>query len=94
MMQYTIGFAPERTTLEAVKTLGAFLVAISTLHRLGIALFNGQHIQQPVDAKVGRQVVKISTRNSILSSTFRENYDIMAATRSLNLVQAVKTIAV
>ncbi len=72
MKAYAIGFTPERTALEAVETLGAFLVAVSTFDCGGIALLNGQYIQQTVDAKVGRQLVKISaSRDFTLSSAFR-----------------------
>jgi len=83
---------PECTTLEAVQTVSAFLVTVSTFGTCSVALFDGQHIQQTVDSKTGRQVLQVSTaRDSTLFSTFRAGYDIMAATRSLNPVQAVKT---
>ena len=88
----TVGFTPECTTLKTVETLRAFLVAISTLHFRSVALFDGQHIKQTVDAKVCGQVIQSSTIwYSTLSSAFWACYDIMAATRSLNPVQAVKT---
>jgi hypothetical protein len=74
---------PECTTLEAVQTVGAFFVAVSTFDTCSVALFDGQHIQQTVDAKVGWQVLQVSTaRDSTLSSTFWACYDVMAATRS------------
>jgi len=44
MKANTVGFAPESTTLEAVETLGALLVAIATFDRRSVALFDGQHI--------------------------------------------------
>ena len=79
----TVGFTPECTTLETVETLRGFLVAISTFDSNSIALFNGQNIKQTVGAKVGWQVVKISTSwDSTLFSAFGTCYDIMAATRS------------
>ena len=62
---------PKDTTLETIATLCAFVVAVSTFNSCCTALFNGQHIQQTVDAKVGRQVLQVSTaRDSTLSSTF------------------------
>ena len=89
---YTVGFTPECTTLETVETMRAFLVAIPTLHSCDIALFYGQYIQQTVDSKVGRQLVKISTsRDFTLFSTLWACYDITTATRSLNPLQAMKT---
>ena len=74
---------PECTTLEAVQTLYAFFVAISTFDACRITLFDGQHIKQAVDAKVGRQFLQVSTtRDSALSSTFWTCNEIMAATSS------------
>jgi len=74
---------PECTTLEAVQTLYAFFLAISTFDACRITLFDGQHIKQAVDAKVGRQILQVSTtRDSGLSSTFWTSNEIMAATSS------------
>jgi len=74
---------PEYTTLEAIATLCTSVVAVSAFNSCCTALFNGQHIQQTVDAKVGRQVLQVSTaRNFTLSSTFWASYGIMATTRS------------
>jgi len=74
---------PECTTLEAVQTLGALFVAVSTFDSRSVTLFNGQHIKETVDAKIGRQILQVSTaRDSTLSSAFWASYDIMAATRS------------
>ena len=91
---YAVGFTPECTTLETVETLRALLVAISTLYTSCVALFDCQHIKQTIDSKVGWQVVEASARDFALSSTFRTCYDIMAATCSLNALQAVKAKAV
>ena len=91
MKDYAVGLTPECATLEAVETLGALLVAISTLYANGITFSDGQHIKQTIDSKVGGQVVEVSARDSALSSTFWTGHDIMAATRSLNALQAVKT---
>jgi len=90
MEAYTVGFTPECTTLEAVETLRALLVTISTLYASCVTLFDCQHIKQTIDSKIGGQVVEASARVSALSSTFRACYDILAATRSLNALQAVK----
>ena len=90
MEAYTVGFTPECTTLKAVETLGVLLVAISTLYASCITLFDCQHIKQTVDSKVGGQVVETSAWDSALSSTFWTDYDIMAASRSLNAFQAMK----
>jgi len=90
MKAYTVGFTPEYTTLEAVETLRALLVTISALYASGITLFYCQHIKQTIDSKVGGQVVEASARDFALSSTLRACYDILAATRSLNALQAVK----
>ena len=69
---------PESTTREAVQTLYGSFVAISTFHSGGMTLFDRQHMKQTVDAKVGRQVLQVSTaRDSTFSSTLWACNDIM-----------------
>ena len=86
-----VSLAPESTTLKAVKALGATLFAISTPDFSSIALFDGQHVKETVDAKVGWKILKISTSGSFyLFSTFRACDDIVAATRSKNPVQTMQ----
>ena len=60
------------------KTLYGSFVAISTFHSGGMTLFDRQHMKQTVDAKVGRQVLQVSTaRDSTFSSTLWACIDIM-----------------
>ena len=74
---------PEDTTLETITTLETYFVAFFAFDSSFTALFNGKHIQQSIDSKVGRQIIELSTTgDSTLSSTFWASYDIMAATRS------------
>ena len=47
-------FAPELATFETVKTVGAGIVTISTLHTGAVAVLNGHDIQQTVHSKVSR----------------------------------------
>jgi len=70
MKDYAVGFAPECATLEAVETLGALLVAISTLYANGITLFDCQHIKQVLIRKlVGRSLrFPLGTLLSLLHS--------------------------
>ena len=81
-MNDAVSLAPECTTLEAVKALGAALFAIPTPDFSSIALFDDQHVKETVDAKVGWKILKIST--------FRACDDIVAATRSKNPVQTMQ----
>ena len=84
--------APEGATFKAIETLAACFVAVSTLHSIDVAFLNSHDIQQTVHSKVGRQVFRISTsRNLKLSATFRACDLAMFATRSLKLVQTMKT---
>ena len=86
-----VSLAPESTTLEAIKALGAALFAISTLNSSNTALFDGQHVKETVDAKVSWKILKISTsRNLNLFPTFRACDDIVAANRSKNPVQTLQ----
>ena len=86
-----VSLAPECTTLEAVKALGAALFAIPTLNSSSTALFDGQHVKETVDAKVSWKILKISaSRDLNLFSTFRACDDIVAATRSKNPVQTMQ----
>ena len=83
---------PERTTLEAVATLVAFFLAVSTLDRPCIALLDGQHIKQTVNFKVCWQSVKISvSRDPGRFSALRAFYFVPETTRSLNPAQALET---
>ena len=62
--------APERTASEAVGRFLSSFVAISTLNATGVALCDGQSIQQTVQAKVRRQSVEITvSRDSEVSPT-------------------------
>ena len=91
VMNDAVSLAPECTTLEAVKALGAALFAIPTPDFSSIALFDDQHVKETVDAKVGWKILKISTsRNMNLFPTFRACDDIVAATRSKNPVQTMQ----
>ena len=77
-MNDAVSLAPESTTLKAVKALGAALFAISTPDFSSIALFDGQHVKETVNAKVGWKILKISTfRNLNHFPTFRAYDDIV-----------------
>ena len=74
---------PECTTLEAVETVGAFVVTVSTFDTCSAKRFDGQHTWQTVDSEISRQVLHVATTgDSTLFSTFCACNDIMAATRS------------
>ena len=47
-------FAPEDATFETVKTVGAGVVTVSTLHTSVVAVLNGHYIQQTVHSEVSR----------------------------------------
>ena len=83
--------AQQYTTLEAIKAFGALHMAISTLNSISTVLFDGQHVKETVDVKVSWKILKISaSRDLNLFSTFRACDDIVAATRSKNLVQTMQ----
>lgn len=79
---HTVVFTPEGTAVEAVETLGASLVTISTLHSsVSVWFFDGQHIEKTTDSKISGQLVKASSNDSRHYSTFSACYEIMVAIR-------------
>ena len=53
-MSHNAIFAPEAATFETVKTVGAGIVTVSTLHTGAVAVLNGHDIQQTVHSEVSR----------------------------------------
>lgn len=78
---HTVVFTPEGTAVEAVETLGASLVTISTLHSSSVGIFDDQHIEKTTDSKISGQLVKASSNDSRHYSTFSACYEIMVAIR-------------
>ena len=70
-------FTPKHATLETIRSLGAFLVAISTSYLAGFALFNSEYIDQAVQIKTGWKIFQIATfrysANAIVSSSVDRN---------------------
>ena len=80
------------TTLETVRTLGAFLVAISTSYLATFTFFNGQHINQAVQIKTCWKIFQIATfRYSANSLTLRTSDCVSAMACSVPLFQALET---
>ena len=86
---------PKHATLETIRTLGTFLVAISTSYLAGFTFFNGQHINQAVQIKTGRKIFQIATfRYSANSLTLRTSDCVSAMACSVPLFQALQTESV
>ena len=83
MMDNTV-VTPESKTLKEVETVCALLVTVPTIGLSSITPFNGRHIKQTVDWKIGGQSVEVSFTDPSLSSTFRTCNHVMAAACSLN----------
>ena len=80
------------TTLETVRSLGAFLFTISTYYWATPALFDSQHINQAIHIKTGWKIFQIAAfRYSANGLTFRASDGVAAMARPMPLFQAVQT---
>ena len=79
-------------TLETIRSLGAFFVAISTSYWAVFAFLDCQHINQAIDIKTGWKIFQIATfRYSANGLTFRASDGVAAMARRMPLFQAVET---
>ena len=79
-------------TLETVRSLGAFILTISTFHLGFAALFDCQHINQAIQVKTSWKIFQIAAfRYSANDLTFRASDGVAAMARRLPLLQAVQT---
>ena len=79
-------------TLETVRSLGAFFVAISTSYWAVSALFYCQHINQAIAIKTGWKIFEIATfRHSANGLTFWASDGVAAMALAMPLFQAVQT---
>jgi hypothetical protein len=82
----------KHATLEAVRSLGAFLLAIPTSYLATFAFFYCQHINQTIQIKTGWKIFQIATfRYSANDLTFRASDGVAAMARPMPLFQAVQT---
>jgi len=79
-------------TLETVRSLGAFLLTISTFYLAVSTLFNSQHINQAIQVKTGWKIFQIATfRYSANGLTLWASDRVAAMARLMPLFQAVQT---
>jgi len=79
-------------TVETVRSLGAFFVAISTSYWAVSALFDCQHINQAIEIKTGWKIFQIAAfRYSANGYTFRTSDGVAAMACAMPLFQAVQT---
>ena len=79
-------------TLETVRSLGAFLLTISTFYMDFSAFFDCQHINQAIQIKTGWKIFQIATFSySANGLTFRASDRVAAMARGMPLFQAVQT---
>jgi len=79
-------------TMETVRSLGAFLLAVPTSYLTTSALFYCQHINQAVQIKTGWKIFKIATfRYSANGLTIWASNGVAAMARPMPLFQAVQT---
>ena len=79
-------------TLETVRSLGAFLLAISAFYLGFSAFFDCKHINQAIQIKTCWKIFQIATfRYSADGLTFRASDGFAAMARRMPLFQAVQT---
>ena len=79
-------------TMETVRSLGAFLVTVSTFYLAISTLFDCQHINQANQIKTSWKIFQIAAfRYSANSLTFRASDGVAAMARRMPLFQAVQT---
>jgi len=79
-------------TLETVRSLGTFFLAVPTFHLAASTLFYCQHINQAIQIKTGWKIFQIATfRNSANGLTIWASNGVAAMALPMPLFQAVQT---
>jgi len=79
-------------TLETVRSLGAFLLAVSTSYLTTSALFDCHYINQAIQIKTGWKIFQIATfRYSANGLTIWASDGVAAIARPMPLFQAMQT---
>jgi len=79
-------------TVETIRSVGAFFVAISTCYWAVSAFFYCQHINQAIEIKTGWKIFQIAILRYFANGlTFRASDGVAAMARPMPLFQAVQT---
>jgi len=77
-------------TMETIRSLGAFFVAIPTCYWAVSAFFYCQHINQAIEIKTGRKIFQIATFRYFANGlTFRASDGVATMALPMPLFQAV-----